>query len=42
MQEAACSAVGTMLDDAGAYLVPYIPQMLQHIAEAFNLYQVRC
>lgn len=40
VQEAACSAFATFEEEAGNELVPYLPDILNTLIEAFNRYQV--
>mgnify|MGYP001097907663 CR=1 FL=1 len=39
VQEAACSALGTLEEQAQERLVPYLEPMLQHITQAFGMYK---
>eukprot|EP00283_Hemiselmis_rufescens_P009990 CAMPEP_0173429772 /NCGR_PEP_ID=MMETSP1357-20121228/8387_1 /TAXON_ID=77926 /ORGANISM="Hemiselmis rufescens, Strain PCC563" /LENGTH=894 /DNA_ID=CAMNT_0014394007 /DNA_START=35 /DNA_END=2716 /DNA_ORIENTATION=+ len=41
VQEAACSAVATLEEEAGTLLVPFVPQILQIFAAALPRYQAR-
>lgn len=40
VQEAACSAFATLEEEANLELVPYLPEILATLVEAFNRYQV--
>lgn len=40
VQEAACSAFATFEEEACNELVPYLPEILSTLVEAFNRYQV--
>ncbi len=39
VQEAACSAVAILIEDAGEEMTPYVDALLQTFAAAFQLYQ---
>ncbi|KAJ3114347.1 Transportin-1 [Phlyctochytrium bullatum] len=39
VQQAGCSALATIEEDACEYLVPYLKPILEHIAYAFQIYQ---
>ena len=41
VQEAACSAIATMEEEAHMFLTPYLPAILSRFVAAFSLYQVR-
>lgn len=41
VQEAACSAFATLEEEARGNLVPYLPGILSHLAQAFEKYQAK-
>ncbi|VDN02526.1 unnamed protein product [Thelazia callipaeda] len=41
VQEAACSAFATLEEEANLELVPYLPEILSTLVEAFNRYQAK-
>jgi transportin-1 len=41
VQEAACSTMATLAEEAAQHLGPYLPAVLTRFAAAFTFYQVR-